>query len=268
MNILNNYNPCASGIGFDLLVAMNYSPKILAKEIENRLTSSLLFVAQGEYKYKCADSQFFVKSGDMIYLPKNSKYRYEIISAKAYSLQIEFDLFDGGEPFLLSNQPSVVLNGGGSEIEMLFFDIIKGKDSTAISEKLMSDSAFLRLLAISMKGLYSTKYPKNNRYDKIAPAVNYIESRFTEKITVQELAALCSLSQTHMRRLFLKELGMPPIKYKNKLLMKNACDLLKTGAFNVSEVANALYFKDLYTFSQIFKRETGKSPLEFIKLNK
>jgi len=41
--------------------------------------------------------------------------------------------------------------------------------------------------------------------------------------------------------------------------------LLKMGAYNVSEVANMLYYENLEEFSRFFKKKAGISPLKFAK---
>ena len=71
---------------------MKYSPKILCKQIDKRMLSSFLYVICGNYHYKYAQSDIYVKSGDTIYLPKGACYTYEVLSQETQVIQVEFDL--------------------------------------------------------------------------------------------------------------------------------------------------------------------------------
>ena len=95
---------------------------------------------------------------------------------------------------------------------------------------------------------------------RIEPALEYIKRHFTERLYISELADRCTLSEAHLRRLFQKHMGMSPVQYKNHLLVMTAASMLRTQNMSVSEVAAALQFPDLYTFSQLFKKKMGISP--------
>lgn len=46
--------------------------------------------------------------------------------------------------------------------------------------------------------------------------------------------------------------------------MRTACNMLRNEELNVSETADALHFNDIYTFSQLFKKEVGLSPKKYM----
>ena len=53
---------------------------------------------------------------------------------------------------------------------------------------------------------------------------------------------------------------MTPVEYRNKLRIQKAVTLLKTGAYAVTAVAEAVGMSDLKYFSKLFKRHTGVTP--------
>ena len=65
------------------------------------------------------------------------------------------------------------------------------------------------------------------------------------------------------RKKFKSALGITPLQYKNQLIMREACNLLKSGEFNVSETAYLLGFDTPYSFSKFFKKMLGISPKEY-----
>ena len=96
--------------------------------------------------------------------------------------------------------------------------------------------------------------------EAIGPGIRYLEQHFTENTPIEELAALCFVSQTSFRRLFREYTGMSPVRYRNALRIRHACDLLRVGEYNVSEVAERTGFGNVYYISRAFKKATGKTP--------
>ena len=80
------------------------------------------------------------------------------------------------------------------------------------------------------------------------------------------IANLCNISENTFRKNFKSALGVTPLQYKNQLIMREACNLLKSGEFNISETAYLLGFDTPYSFSKAFKKISGISPKEYKNL--
>ena len=102
-------------------------------------------------------------------------------------------------------------------------------------------------------------------YRRILPAKQYIEAHYKEEIAVSDLAAICDLSETHLRRLFLRVLSCSPTEYRLNLRMQEAKDLLMSGSCGIAETAEAVGFEDANYFSRVFKKHTGQSPSAFMR---
>jgi len=75
------------------------------------------------------------------------------------------------------------------------------------------------------------------------------------------------LSKDYMVQLFKRETGQTPLNYLIGKRISFAVQLLdsrKSNNMKVKEVAHMAGFKDPYYFSRIFKKITGKSPVNFI----
>lgn len=237
--------------------AMHHTPSVMHFTNKGRTTSAFLHILEGHYLYKTAEGKKEANSGDTVYLPIFSEYSYEIISQAAECIYVEFVLEEEEtdarhiEPLCTS---PVVLNL--PSLPSIFQEILSYQNT----EPFIALGNLYRILALLLRVLAPTRAM---HFGKIAPAVNYIRQNYTERIYGAHLAELCGISEGHMRRLFLKELGCSPVSYKNKLAANAACALLRMDGMRVSEVASALGYPDIYTFSQAFKKEIGVSPKKY-----
>jgi transcriptional regulator GlxA family with amidase domain len=100
---------------------------------------------------------------------------------------------------------------------------------------------------------------------QIYPALRLLEEHYNEQVSVGRLAEACALSESQLRRLFLKETGMSPVEYKNHLRIKKATDMLLYSRATVAEISQVTGFKNSFVFSRVFKQFKGVSPSEYRK---
>ncbi|BFP43448.1 AraC family transcriptional regulator [Flavobacteriaceae bacterium GF1] len=100
---------------------------------------------------------------------------------------------------------------------------------------------------------------------RLLVAFEYIHDNVTENISIQELAALSSLSEFHLYNSFKNVFGNTPHQYINAQKMIKAKEMLQEKSAKVSEVSAILNFPDLPTFSKLFKKTFGKAPSHFIQ---
>ena len=103
--------------------------------------------------------------------------------------------------------------------------------------------------------------------EQIQPAVAYINAHYTEgNLCVEDLARMCCVSDTYLRKLFVAEYGKTPQRYISDLRLDAATELLRSGYYTVSEIAERCGFSNVNYFSTFIKKETGKSPLQYRKV--
>lgn len=98
---------------------------------------------------------------------------------------------------------------------------------------------------------------------KVNPAKTFLDESYMENISVNQLSAMCGMSQTHFRRLFKEMFGASPLDYQMNMRILKAKDLLFLGEYSVNEVANAVGFEDANYFSRVFKSRVGVSPANY-----
>ena len=94
-----------------------------------------------------------------------------------------------------------------------------------------------------------------------AAAIDFIH-RFYNRADLRrsDLAAAARISEAHLARLFVEEMGMSPMRYLNEFRITRACDLLDRTHLNVEEVGRTVGLPAPSHFSRVFKALQGISP--------
>ena len=92
--------------------------------------------------------------------------------------------------------------------------------------------------------------------------ISVLNDNISVNLTIEEIANLCNMSQSNLKKTFKKYSGVGVIKYFNELKIGRAQKLLKEG-YNVKETATDLGYNDQNYFSVVFKRITGYSPIKY-----
>ena len=96
-------------------------------------------------------------------------------------------------------------------------------------------------------------------------ALAYMREILSRKISLTELADYVGLSAAHLSRLIKKDTGKSFIDVLNQIRLETAVQLLREGRYKVYEVSNMVGIDNYAYFYQFFKKETGKSPTEYIQ---
>lgn len=94
-------------------------------------------------------------------------------------------------------------------------------------------------------------------------ALDYMESHYERKITMDDLCRYADLSEAHLCRLFKKEFAMRPMEYLNRLRIKKAGELLVRRHVSVEKAAYECGFDSVSYFGKLFRRFEGCAPSEF-----
>ena len=82
-------------------------------------------------------------------------------------------------------------------------------------------------------------------------------------LRVSLLAERCGVSEVYFRTEFKKFYGTSPLEYIKKRRIEIACQLLSTGLYNVTQVAERAGFDSVSYFSAEFRRLTGTTPTKY-----
>jgi len=110
----------------------------------------------------------------------------------------------------------------------------------------------------------------NPRPDRrLEAAVNYLEKHFTDPdLDIRQLAHKVSVSASHLRKLFARELDTTPADYLRRRRCEWAKELLMFTELAVGDVAEAAGFGNIYHFSRAFKHTAQLTPSDFRRQNR
>lgn len=224
----------------------------------NCISNELIFNLGGTATVRFNGKVMETKKGVVRFLPKGEVFEY-IVERREIGDCIDI-FFDAD--ISLSEEAFCINVQDNKNIEALFrkaFSVWSGKGE-GYYHKTVS------ILYEIIGELCSSRYNPKNKELIIEPAVKYIsENYISENITVGYLAALCSVSESYLKKLFIARFGIPPKKYITKLRMEYAVELLSSGMFSVGRTAEILGYENIYYFSRAFKTEMGIAPSEYIR---
>ncbi|MBN1674785.1 MAG: helix-turn-helix transcriptional regulator [Kiritimatiellae bacterium] len=91
-------------------------------------------------------------------------------------------------------------------------------------------------------------------------ARQFVETHYRDGFTLDELAASCALSKSHLCRGFRRHFGTSPVALAIRIRLDHAGELLRNADLNVTQVGRECGFSDVYYFSRLFKKHMGLSP--------
>jgi transcriptional regulator GlxA family with amidase domain len=89
---------------------------------------------------------------------------------------------------------------------------------------------------------------------------NWLEKNFNDAVSVGLLADKAGMSRRTFERRFKNATGDSPLRYLQRVRIKNAEQLLENGGKTFDELTYIVGYEDSSTFSRIFKKTTGLPP--------
>lgn len=228
-----------------------------------RPDNGLLYLFSGNITYKFNHHQMEVKAGDIVYLPKGSKYvaDFDLKNGVVEDYLINFDVMDGKE-FSDLSEPTIVLNDDTHMLSDCFKDVVD-----AYNEKdkpfLLGSKFYLALNYLQTAIQYKESNAESLKFEK---AARKLSENF--ELSIEDIAKELYISRSAFQKKFIEYFGMTPIEYRTKKRLEKAKQLLETTDLPIKDISESLGFYDIAYFYKVFKKSLTITPKEYRETSK
>lgn len=239
--------------------------------------TEIFFIINGEGAFHLDDKDVKVKQWDLIIINPNCLH-----TEKSITKDNPLEYIVLGIDNLLLNFPDTYSLTNNINLKKLYkiIDFTSNKDyilhylNCLIQEVESKDYNYemackniLILLIIhiirSIPSLLLVEEPQEKLNLECVKIKNYIDSHYSENITLDILSDMSYMNKFHLVHTFTKQIGISPINYVINKRIEESKNLLATTNYSIRDIASIVGFSNSSYFSQAFKKVTGKSPKEY-----
>ncbi|KGO89976.1 AraC family transcriptional regulator [Flavobacterium suncheonense] len=223
--------------------------------------SQMLYTEGGIVYVETENKTYFLPARHFMWIPAGISHSIHPSSEDVMMRNLYFPT-DKNEPDLLLKEGIYPVNE--VLLQMLLFtnrwngNLEKGSPNYTIA------SAIKAMLPEICKNNLSLAlpFPKDPRLVKLAA---FLDANLAENIKYSELADRFGFSERSLHRLFLKDMGISFIQYFTIKRILKALELLIEKKAPVNEVALAVGYNSVPTFSNTFFKLLGQRPSDYLK---
>jgi len=228
----------------------------------------LHYVVEGEAEMQVNQAGYRVCPGDLLVVNSNSLHSGDAVRAPYRALVLIFDVADLSAELAKRNYRFQPLICQDAAVDTLIRRAFQEKEGKGSGYKQLCRALVLELL-VHLCRCYGTEYQperagqkRKKNLDRLNTVQLFIERHYAEPITNSQLADLVCLSEDRFCHLFRDEVGVAPLQYINEMRLKKAMALLERNEYTVTEVAEAVGFRDYNHFGRLFRKRFGCTPRE------
>jgi len=248
-----------------------YQEKELGFKFDGESHSSweFTYVDKGYMYTEVNGKKFRLNQGEaMFYGPNQYHTQYTDITSSVCFITLVFDMqLQNADEFL--NKTFTI----DTEIKELLRKIINEKQNNHYYSDDIILCYFKELIIKLLRSLKlettihtldsaSKNYIENNVVKK---TIEYIHNNIDKRITLSDISQYVFISQSYLSRIFKKQMGVTLVEYINHLKLEKSKDLIRTGKYSLTQIADMLGFTSVHYFSRQFKEKYGISPSSYSK---
>ena len=228
----------------------------------------LHYIVQGGGDFRLGQQSIHVSEGDLLISNRNEFHSGYSTQIPYMSNVIIFDMGDLSQELAKKNyvfQPVIRGDGVIHDLIQRIFAEAKGQES---GYKQLCKALVTELFVYLCRNYVTEMMPERDSakrkkdLERLNAVLGYIEANYNQRITVEQLADMVCLSEDRFGHLFREGVGQPPLQYINAMRLRKALNMLKTNQYTVTEVADAVGFRDYNHFGRLFRKQYGCTPNE------
>lgn len=222
----------------------------------------LVYVLEGHFSATINGQSMVVSEGEMLVNNCYSVHAYT--SDKCYSIVtiIPLGVVPSIQKLLTSNRfhNRIITDDTRRSLEF-FMRTLADNPENAVLQKGVSYSLLGYLMGhISLDPLHAS-----DQADVICRILNYLNDNFTQRLTVEQVAAEFGYSRSRFSHLFKNTVGYSLPQYLNMLRCRSVCEAMLSSDVPVVDLAINAGFNNAHTFYTAFKSYYHMTPREYAR---
>lgn len=223
-------------------------------------------------------------AGDFLYIPPTMVFKIEALDGDAGMRAMVFDSsiievnmenFDTEifYMFYVQSKNKIVVFGKDHPVHEILDQYMQQSHDEYISKDVCYKLPIRANIYLMMTALLRYYCGSKNELDRmiyhnvmrLRPIITYISEHYKEKIYIDTLADMITVSADYFTKMFKDSIGKTPIDYINGLRINRAMQMLATTDISVNEISDSLGFSNPNYFHKIFKQYMNASPVSYRK---
>ena len=227
------------------------------------------------------------KAGDFLYVPPTMVFRVEAKEGEAGMRSMVFDSsiievnmenFDTEifYMFYVQSKNKIVVFEEGHPVHDTLSQYMQESYDEYISKDVCYKLPIRANIYLMMTSLLRYYCGSKNELDRmiyhnvmrLRPIITYIAEHYKEKIYIETMSEMITVSPDYFTKMFKDSIGRTPIDYINGLRINRAMQMLATTDTSVNDISDELGFSNSNYFHTIFKQYMETSPAAYRKMVK
>ena len=228
----------------------------------------LHYIVEGEADFRLNQTAYHVVPGDFVIINSNELHTAVCTREPYYARVIIFDMADLSPELAGCNYLFQSLIKGDETVADLTEQIIREREGEQCAYKQICKALTMELLVHMCRNYVEQSLSERDSLrrkkdlERLNVVLSYIQNHYMEPVSNAQLADMICLSEDRFGHLFREGVGKPPLQYINDMRLKSALNLLKTSDHTVTQVAEAVGFRDYNHFGRLFRKRYGCTPYE------
>lgn len=251
-----------------VISGVRYNGRTVDNSHSGRRQHGFLYIYSGEATFYVDGTEIVVLAGNLLYIPQNKKYKMVYTAESTTFVVVNFMLqdFNGKDTFLFESIELVFKDQKINSLAQIMAKFELCSISKNIGALFRKKELMYHLLGLIFGG--GSHSIREGEVDmRIARGVYLLEQTYLENLPITQYAEESYISANTFRRVFQKQFGISPIKYRNLMRIDRAKELLYEGSFTVAEVAYAVGFENIGYFCRYYRQIVGETPTETKRKN-
>lgn len=225
----------------------------------------LVFVLEGSFTATINGQSFMIRSGEMLVNNCYSVHAYDASGCHAIITVIPLSVVPSIQKRMTSNRFRSHLIQDDAQGTLEFF-------MRMLADNPQND-ILLKGVSYALLGYLTGKIPldpvsSSDQADVICRILNYLDDNFSQRLTVEQVAARFGYSRSRFSHLFKSTIGYSLPQYLNMLRCRSVSEALLTTETPVVDLAVNAGFNNAHTFYSAFKAYYHMTPREYVRMQK